>query len=235
MTPGPEALDALAREYVLGSLVGGARRRFETLLRRSPEAAQAVVRWQERSAHLAAGVPPMAPSPALWRGIEARLFAPAPRAVPRRRGWGSAWDWAGGAALGAIVCAVVLRIAGPFWIERDAAELPPAYVGLLTDAQGQPVLLAGATRQGTRLSVKLLRPLAVPAGQVARLWALPALGTPLPLGVVPAGGKATVVLPASAETLLSQVPRLGVTFEPDTGSPTPRGPFIVSGHCVKMW
>jgi anti-sigma-K factor RskA len=229
VTPGPEAIDALAREYVLGTLAGGARRRFETLLRRSPEAARAVARWQERTAHLAAGVPPLAPSAGLWRGLEARLFAPAQR--PARRPW---WGWLGAATVGALVCAVVLRAALPAFDDAPG-DLPAAYVGLLTDAQGQPVVLAGATRHGTRLSVKLLRPLAPPAGAVARLWALPALGAPLPLGVVPAGGKATLTLPTSAEALLSQVPRLGITFEPDTASATPRGPFVVSGHCVKMW
>lgn len=229
MTPGPQALEALAREYVLGTLAGGARRRFETLLRRSPDAARAVARWQERTAHLAAGAPPLAPSPALWRSLEARLFAPA--AHPARRPW---WGWLGAASVGALACALVLRLALPAF-EAPPGDLPPAYVGLLADAQGQPVVLAGATRHGTRLSVKLLRALEVPPGRVARLWALPALGAPLPLGVIPAAGKATLALPGSAEKLLTQVPRLGVTFEPDTSSQVPLGPFVVSGHCVKMW
>jgi anti-sigma-K factor RskA len=150
---------------------------------------------------------------------------------PGARPW---WSWLGGAALGAVACAVVLRLAAPGFDDAPA-DLPAAYVGLLTDAQGQPVVLAGATRHGTRLQVKLLRPLDVPPGRVARLWALPALGAPLPLGVIPASGKATVTLAASAEALLTQVPRLGVTIEPDTRAAAPAGPFVVSGHCVKMW
>jgi anti-sigma-K factor RskA len=139
------------------------------------------------------------------------------------------------ATVGALMCAVVLRLQ-PGWIVDPPQDLPQSYVGLLTDAEGRPVLLAGSTRHGTRLSIKLLRPLEVPPGQVARLWALPADGhAPFAVGVLPASGKAVVTLSASAEALLSKVPRLGVTFEPDTSGSTPREPFIISGHCVKMW
>jgi anti-sigma-K factor RskA len=223
-----EHTDALAREYVAGTLHGGARRRFETLMRESTAAAQAVRAWQERLAMLAAGVPPVQPSAKLWQGLEQRLFAP--KAAPQR--W---WQLLGAATVGALLCAVVLRLQ-PGFITEPAQDLPQSYVGLLTDAEGRPVVLAGSTRHGTRLSIKLLRPLDVPPGQVARLWALPADGrAPFAVGVLPASGKAVVTLPASAEALLSKVPRLGVTFEPDASGNAPRGPFVVSGHCVKMW
>jgi anti-sigma-K factor RskA len=221
--------DALAREYVAGTLHGGARRRFETVMRESPPAAQAVKAWQERLAALAAAVPPVQPSAQLWQGLEQRLFV-AKTAAPRR--W---WQLLSAATVGALLCAVVLRLQ-PGWITEPPGDLPQSYVGLLTDAEGRPVVLAGSTRHGTQLSIKLLRPLDVPPGQVARLWALPADGrAPFAVGVLPASGKAVVTLPASAEALLSKVPRLGVTFEADASGNAPRGPFVVSGHCVKMW
>jgi len=223
-----EHTDALACEYVAGTLAGAARRRFETVLRESPAAVRAVKDWQERLTALAEAVPPVQPSAQLWQGLEQRLFAP--KAAPRR--W---WQLLSAATVGALMCAVVLRLQ-PGWIVEPPQDLPQSYVGLLTDAEGRPVLLAGSTRHGTRLSIKLLRPLEVPPGQVARLWALPADGrAPFAVGVLPASGKAVVTLPASAEALLSKVPRLGVTFEPDTSGSAPRGPFVISGHCVKMW
>jgi len=77
----PERLDALARDYALGTMHGGARRRFERLLREAPQAEQAVATWSGRLAHLAGPVRPMAPRPQVWAGLEQRLFAPA---VPRQ-------------------------------------------------------------------------------------------------------------------------------------------------------
>ena len=57
----PERLDGLAREYVLGTLSGGARRRFERVLAQAPAAGRAVAAWQERFTVLSGGLPPMAP------------------------------------------------------------------------------------------------------------------------------------------------------------------------------
>ena len=46
----PRLVDLLAGEYALGTLQGGARRRFEKLLARRPDLAEAVARWNERMA-----------------------------------------------------------------------------------------------------------------------------------------------------------------------------------------
>ena len=76
----------------------------------------------------------------------------------------------------------------------------------------------------------------MPAGQVARLWALPRDGAPFLVGEVPAKGSATLGLPDSAEKLFFTVARLGVTIEPAGGDArAPAGPFVASGHCVKLW
>jgi len=239
-----ELLDRLAQEYALGTLHGGARRRFETLMRESAEVARAAAAWQQRLTRLAGSVPPIEPSSALWAGLQDQLFgAPAPSRKKR------AWPWAawglpslGGALAGAVLCVLVLQ-SQPQWLGREtvaADTLPASYVGLLADAAGTPSLLASATRQGRLLHVKLLQPLQVPAGQVARLYALPGDGrAPFAVGVVPASGKAALPLPDSAEHLFARVPRLGVRLEPAApASPLPApaaGNFAISGPCVKMW
>ncbi|HSI58836.1 MAG TPA: hypothetical protein VLA16_14855, partial [Ideonella sp.] len=70
--------DRLAAEYVLGTLRGRARHRFETLLPAHPALRWAVARWQDMLLPLAASVKPVEPSAAVWTGIEARLFATQP-------------------------------------------------------------------------------------------------------------------------------------------------------------
>ncbi|MEW6706357.1 MAG: anti-sigma factor [Pseudomonadota bacterium] len=242
----PQAIELLAREYALGTLHGGARRRFETLLAGSPPVAHAVAAWQQRLGHLAPAVPAIQPSAALWRGLEDRLFGPAPAAARAGRTRGRFWRWGfpslGGAVAGVLLSVLVLQLQ-PQWLARAPADpetLPASYVGLLSDGAGQPVLLASATRHGQRLSLKLLQPLVVPPGQVARLWALPSDGRPpFAVGTVPPGGKVQLTLQDSAEALFAKVSRLGVRLEPEGQALPPPGPgpghFIVSGPCVKLW
>ena len=71
----PERLERLSREYVLGTLTGRARRRFERLLTEAPLAGRVVARWQQRFDVLAAGVPPVQPRDHVWQGLQQRLFA----------------------------------------------------------------------------------------------------------------------------------------------------------------
>ncbi len=79
----PERIDAIAAEYALGTLQGGARRRAETLARQRPELREAILRWQHQLASLTELAPPVAPPAALWARIDAVLRADlAMRRVP---------------------------------------------------------------------------------------------------------------------------------------------------------
>jgi anti-sigma-K factor RskA len=229
----PERLDRLAREYALGTLTGGARRRFEQVLRQAPQAERAVAAWQERYTVLANGLPPMAPRPAVWQALEQRLFARAPK---RRTVW---WPLLGGLLAGVMLCSVVLRLEpGLVGLEPRAEALPASYVGLLTDAAGTPTVLASSRRHGRELTVKMLKPVAVPAGKVAQLWAYPQDGSAaFPVGVLPGNRNTTVPLADTSEKLFFKVSRLAVSLEdaPATAGSAPTEPLVLSGHCVKLW
>jgi anti-sigma-K factor RskA len=243
----PERLDRLAREYVLGTLTGRARRRFETLLRHSRAAHLAVQAWQERFSVLAAGVPAMQPRDSVWQGLERRLFAPAASTASSSTGpWQWLWNLLTGKALagalaGALLCVVVLKMQpGLVGLEAQSDALPASYVGLLLDAAGKPTVLVSSKRHGRELTVKVLQPVAVPAGSVAQLWAFPKEGAPFPVAALPplpAKGNVVVTLPDTSEKLFSTVARLGVTIQaaPAKAGDAPSGEFVVSGHCVKLW
>lgn len=252
----PPRLDALARDYAVGTLRGRARRRFERVLLAAPEARHAVEAWQQRLARLAAVVPPATPRPAVWQGIEARLFgAHAARSPTPRPGWrrwlplGPRSGPAGaglvvGALAGAVLAVAALRwqppLATQVGLEAAGPGLPAAYVGILSDAQGRALVLASSRRQGQVLTIKWLQPaFRMPEGQVARLWALPKDGTaPVAVGLLPNGpGSGTLVLPAASEALFAQVDRLAVSLEP-AGAPEPTAPiapFLAIGPCAKLW
>jgi len=228
----PELLDRLAREYVLGTLQGGARRRFATLARQQPAAAQALQAWGQRLGRLGEAVPAVQPSEALWQGLQQRLFGAAPKPV---RWWQRAGFGLGGAFAGAALSALLLV---PQLEQKkiDEESLPASYVGLLSDAAGKPTVLASATRQGHRLAVKLLQPVAIPSGQVAQLWALPDDGgAPRLVGFVPGSGKAQLILAGRADTVFAKVSRLAVSIEPAPGGDAPAHPYVLSGACVKLW
>jgi anti-sigma-K factor RskA len=247
----PDRLDALAQEFALGTLRGPARRRFLTLLQQSPAARVAVAVWQERLTALEAGAPQVAPRPEVWAALERRIAAPSsaqtspPRAEKTSARVG---HWLhhlfsprslGGALAGVLLCVAVLRVQpGLLGMEPLIDGLPASYVGLLIDNQGRPTALASSRRQGKQLTVKLLQPLEVPAGQVAQLWALPKDGSaPVPVAVVPGSGSATLALSDTSEKLFFKVSRLAVSFEatPAKLGDKPSTDFVLSGHCVKLW
>src|SRR6266480_4770674 len=238
----PERLERLAREYALGTLAGLARRRFERVLRQAPVAMRAVGAWQERLSGLAGAVPAMQPSESVWQRLEQRLFASA-RVAPRGP---LQWLWdvlsvrtLGGVLAGAFLCVALLRLQpGLIGLEPQSDTLPQSYVGLLIDAAGKPTVLASSKRHGKLMTVKLLQPVAIPAGSVAQLWALPKDGSAaFPVGVVPGSGTGTVALADTSEALFFNVSRLAVSIEaaPAKAGDKPSGDFVLSGHCVKLW
>jgi anti-sigma-K factor RskA len=246
----PERLDALARDYALGTMTGGARRRFERVLRDHAAARGAVMQWSGRMAHLAQSVPARQPSPAVWQGLERRLFpsqatsaARAEAKAPWWKSWLPSRQLLGGALAGLLVAVVVVR-QQPEWagLESYREDLPASYVGLLSATPGgPPSVLASSRRQGRQLSVKMLQPITVPAGRVAQLWALPKDGAPFPVAVVPAGvapGKSVALaLTDTSEKLFFTVPRLAISLEAAPARPgdAPSGEFVLSGPCVKLW
>jgi anti-sigma-K factor RskA len=66
----PELLDRLAAAYALGTLRGGARRRFEAMARHSPTIRSRALLWQERFAAITELQPGELPSPNVWKRIE---------------------------------------------------------------------------------------------------------------------------------------------------------------------
>jgi anti-sigma-K factor RskA len=186
---------------------------------------------------LSTPVPALEPPPRVWEGIDRRTGGG--RTAPSSlRAW---LRPALGFALGALATIGVVRLYPDAVVPINAIvqqrdTLPESYVGILIDANNNAVLLASSTRHGRVLSLKRLRPLAVPPAHVAVLWALPANGAPFAVGVLPNSDKAVLTLADTSEHLFFNVPRLGVSFEasPPTAGAAP-SPFVLTGHCVKLW
>jgi len=231
--------DQLAGAYVRGTLSRRARRRFASVAEQSPAVQRALAQWHERLAPLQRSIPQATPGAHVWQAIAQRT-----QPMPARAAW---WQglrlrlpgWSAPAlafSLGIVLTLGVLHQAPQtLGLAPIATKSAPSYVGLLTDAGGEPVLGASSLRRGSVLTVKLLKPLPIPAGKVAMLWALPADGAPVPVGAVPGSGKVEIALGAPSDTVFAKVARLAVSFEDSAGVAAPAGAFVLSGHCVKLW
>ena len=80
----PELRDRLASEYVLGTLHGRARQRFQRLMKDDPALRAAVEFWERQLMPMAAPLSVATPSPELWNRVAARV-AP-PRGSPEKSG-----------------------------------------------------------------------------------------------------------------------------------------------------
>jgi anti-sigma-K factor RskA len=229
----PELADRLAAEYVVGTLRGAARRRFEALLPAHANLRTAVTLWQQRLLPMTAAVAPQSPSPAVWQGVQSRLFGAgtvaSPSAAPLRAGWWAQLAfWRGlSAAAGVAVLALAVLLANP------APTQPPIVVVLsaATPAAGGGVtpasFVASISGDGRAMVTRPLTQVSLQPDHSLELWSLPAQGAPRSLGVISASG-ATVV---KKNKVLDGTTALAVSLEPPGGSPTgaPTGPVLYVG------
>lgn len=231
----PERADALAAQYVLGTLSSRARKRFAKLAAADHVLGNAVRAWEERLMPLAESLAPVPPPAQVWPRIVARIQrarAQAPEQAPSSL-WANLGLWRGLTLAGfatALALSVVL-LSPP--VERPEQNL----VAVLAGPDTKPVLIASAERGGRTLLIKPIAPLTVAAGKALELWALPEGGTPRSLGLISPSGIVRVALPQRADAALARVPALAVSLEPAGGSNTglPTGPVLYSGAIQQLF
>ncbi len=207
--------EMLAAEYVLGTLKGRARQRFEGLLQAHPTLRKQVREWERRLNRLADSIPPTPPPPSVWPALEQRLFAdskPSPRF--RRLGFWRNLTVGGGVLAGVLA---VLLLVTPF---RES----PDYVMVLNEADNpDPVWTISASATMDKLYVKSLRPMNIPEGKGCLLWVMPKGSKKLyALGLLPDQGEEQVLkIGKDRRAMLSG--QLLVSIE-DSNAPLPTAP-----------
>ncbi|WP_431102883.1 anti-sigma factor [Roseateles noduli] len=240
----PELVEHLAREYALGTLQGPARRRFVALMRDSRPIAAAVAQWEQRLAVMERSPVLIQPPVTTWQGIEQRLF-PRTQAsqAPKSSGvLGTVLGWLSGRAAGGVLAGMLLAVVlvktvpTTVGLETASEALPASYVGVLGAQAAPPSVVVSSKRHGKLLTVKVLRPIAVPEGRRATLWAIPKDGAPFVVGTVSPSGQTQIALPAESEKLFFSVSRVAISLEAGDGpAPTTPSAFVLEGACVKVW
>jgi anti-sigma-K factor RskA len=219
-----ELLDALAREYVVGTLRGRARARFGRVLSSSLVARRAVLAWERDLAPLARAVQPVEPPPETFERIETALGLRASRPVR------SAGIWP---ALAAGLALVALVLGGLYVGQRPTAE-QAAYVAVVNDAD-TPVWLIQAFVESRAIKTSAINPRPAPAANSYELWMLPDGGMPVSLGVIAGAGATESPLTDAQLAVLMRTMTLAVSLEPAGGSPTglPTGPVLFTAPLLR--
>ncbi|WP_426192433.1 anti-sigma factor [Massilia sp. DWR3-1-1] len=221
----------LAAEYVLGTLRGGARRRFEAWLYQDADLRNLCAAWQQRLAPMAEFAGDVAPPKRVWTAIDRRLrltTTPAGRIAQFwRQDHLAFWRSLGmvSTALTAMLLVVVLSNRAPNAV---------AYVAALADDQTHTTMLVTADSSRRDMEIRMVSNLHVEAGKSLHLWAVPKSGHPRSLGLITAG---RTVLPLPASAVGDDVAVLAVSLEPPGGSPDPNGPtgpVIYKGAWVRL-
>ena len=255
----PQLLDHLASAYALGTLRGGARRRFEALARVHVPVRAAALVWQTRLASMNELQTQSAPSPAVWTRIDNLLLGEKEAATlraQRRAGLQAAagdtplgeWlrsllVWRGAAAVGALatVVAVVtglnLRAELGGEVQALQAKLLATpqiqYVAVLADGQAAASVLVTFDANSKKLTLQRVGSYQEAGDKSLQLWALPPAGGPRSLGVL---GQDKLLRLTAGEGDIREVPTLAISLEPKGGVPSaggPTGPVLFSGALIQ--
>lgn len=225
--------EKLASEYVLGTLRGGARRRFEAWLREDAVLRRSVAEWQDRLHPMAEFTPAAHPSPQVWNAIERQLNLRSSRGAY----WLSLREdigfWRG---LGLVSTTVALILVSVLLTRLPEPGAPmTSYVATLTNEQSQPVVVITGDAKRRQLTVKVVAKQDIAPDKSLELWAVPKQGSPRSLGLVAANGSVTLPLPENATP--DAIPVLAISLEPKGGSPNksaPSGPIVYKGAWLQI-
>lgn len=239
----PELVSRLASEYVLGTLRGGARRRFAQMMHSDATLRHAVAAWEQHLTPLAERVPPVMPPKRVWNNIESRINGAAPARATQPRAdmaptvtpttggfWSSLVFWRGlgfaATSLAAVLLAFTLRTS-------PVVDTEPMMMAVLED-QGEARMIVHQPKSGY-LMVKMVKPWVGGEDKSMELWVIPKDGAPRSLGLINDTGDTKLAKPDMDIRLIDGTV-FALSKEPKGGSPTgaPTGMVLCKGVIARM-
>jgi anti-sigma-K factor RskA len=260
LTQHPELLERLATSYALGTLRGGARRRFEAMAREQAPVRAAALIWQSRLSSLNELQTQVAPPVAVWTRIDnlvqggqeqmamqANRMAAAAETLDPPSGL-SAWLrslvlWRSASLAGAVatVAAVSVSLGTQQEMGTEIARLQTQllaapqieYVAVLADNQAAASMLVTFDPKAKKLTLQRVGAYQEAGDRSLQLWALPPSGGPKSLGVL---SSERLLRLTALENDVGAVPTLAISLEPKGGVPSetgPTGPVLFKGALIK--
>jgi anti-sigma-K factor RskA len=228
----PELRDRLAAEHVLGTMKGGARRRFEEYLKRDAGLRADVARWEAHLTPLASRLPAIEPPARVWTRIRSQLDrSVTPASAKAKSGlWQSLGFWRA-FGLGASGLAAALLVA---FVTLKPANPEPMLMAVLAEDSNDARVYIEQPRSNV-LMVKMIKPWRINPGIAHELWVIPKEGKPRSLGVINSATDTKLDL-AGLDAKLVNGALLAVSLEPSGGSPSgsPTGRVVCKGTIAWM-
>lgn len=233
----PERIDRLASEYVVGTLRGRARRRFERMMAQAYHVRAAVWRWERELTPLLDRLLPQAPRATVWATVADRIGRPRPTPLDAGLAWWGrvafwrGWSVASSGFAAALLVALLMTPSAP-------PQQVPERIAVIADNATDPQWLVRFDSETGKLTSRALNALAQSADRVYELWMLPTDGTaPRSLGLMPVSGGETQaqLSPFLVEQLRGNA-GLAISVEPLGGSPTglPTGPVVFQARLIPL-
>ena len=203
--------NALAAEYVLGTLRGGARRRFKQVMMESQTVSETVWMWEQYLNGMGEHVSPITPDDKVWHNIQSRLgfITEENKKTENPKPLVSFTQLLIAASL------VIVVLFASMQFRDDIA--PVTQFAVVNDENANPLWLIEISEED--LIVRPTDQLAQLTDKDYQLWIVPASGAPpVSLGLLPQSGRLISPAPEALKTVPFTI--LAVSLEPLGGSPT---------------
>ncbi|MFL3651703.1 MAG: anti-sigma factor domain-containing protein [Pseudoalteromonas sp.] len=206
----PELLDSLAGQYVLGTLRGLARKRFQRLLLTSNKAREATSMWEQNLNNLASAITPKIPNDEVWVQIMQRIENKPQSSKTVVHTKPSIWrTWSFVATAACIILAFLV-------IQPTTSVKQTEQIALVQNQDKQSLWFIDVNAQG--LTIKASSQLVAQTNKDYELWMiLKGQDTPISLGLLPKQGDKLLLKDKRFKA--SDIALLAVSLEPIGGSP----------------
>lgn len=214
----PELINRLSAEYVLGTLRGRARQRFQRLMLSSPQVRQATWQWEHQLNQLGNSITAVPPEPRVWQNISQRITPVQPgESEPDKTdpvklfsALTRLWQAAG---ITAVAASLVLLV----FLLQPSVPVESEQVALVQNEQQQLLWLIDVKEK--QLNIKASTILTAYSDKDYELWMiLKGQDNPISLGLLPKTGSRTLMKTSLFSA--DNITLLAVSLEPLGGSPT---------------
>lgn len=225
----------LAAEYVLGTLRGGARRRFQGWLKSDPHLQQIVREWEQHLMPMMEFSRKQVPQAQVWRNIEQQLKLGAAHGknalfsfVESLNFWRSL----------SFVASAALILITVFVIKpQESSVAPDLYVATLSDDQARPIAVITSDIKHRQILLRFVDKPKLAADKSLELWSISKEGKVRSLGLISDASDQQALRITLPPEIDSDTPQLlAISLEPKGGSDNPEkpsGPILFKGNWLK--
>lgn len=212
-----ERLNALAAEYVVGTLRGKARSRYQKLLMQYQIVGETTAKWEAYLAGFSDGIAPVKPPHAVWEQIQQRLghsntTKPTSNVLEFEQAKRMRWR-----NLSLLSTAAALVLAVLLVVMMPVADEETSHIAVVNNADNAPLWVIEISE--STMDVKVTSAFAAITDKDYELWMVPENGeAPISLGLLPESGLEH--LTTNAILLDGSIAALAVSLEAPGGSKT---------------